>query len=411
MSRRHYQKKAGLPVWVVFLLTVVLVAAVGVGVWIARRGAGKTPVAPDEIETVAAPTAAPTPTSSPTPTPEPTPEPTPTPEPDQRDYTAEEAETVWDGNVLLVKQDEHWKALNLFGGGGGYAYIEALNTLRERVGGGVTIYSMPVPLNSQFYTPSNAREYTTDQRECFAEIHSQLDSAIVPIDLCPVFRKHTEEPIYLRTDTHWAQLGAYYAARTFAEAAGVEFDDISTYEKAVNEGYVGTMSLYTDSDRLENDPEDFTYYMPTNEYHTYYYDSYFNYLFEDDLFWDVSVGGSYLMYMGGDGYLVKIANPAIHNGRKLILLKDSYGNAEVPWLTDSFEEVFVLDIRGLDSNLVSFIRDLGVTDVLFSMGAYSVVAENSEHLMTLITQNEGEVMVDAQLSASAPEPETPDADA
>ena len=331
-----------------------------------------------------------------TPTPAPTPEPTPTPEPDQKDYTLEEAEVVWDNNLLLTYQDGHWKALNLFGGGDGEAYIEALNTLQEKVGDGVTIYSMPAPLNSQFYTPKNALEYTSDQEECFDAIAKQLDPRIKSINLVPVMRKHTEEPIYLRTDTHWSQLGTYYAVRAYAQAAGVEYPDISEYEAKVNEDFLGSMSVYCDDDRILNDPEDFPYYLPAEGYRTFYYDTNFNYSFEDDLFWDVDTDSSYLMYMGGDGYVVKIQNPKVKNGRRMILIKDSYGNSEVPWFVNSFEEVYVVDMRYLESNLVSVIRDMKITDVLFSMSAYSVVGGNSYNLMELIEQNEGETIYDAQ---------------
>lgn len=152
-----------------------------------------------------------------------------TEEPDQTDYTAEEAEFDLTNGLLVVYQNGHWKCLGLFGGGSGSSYISALNTLQEELGDSVTIYSMPCPLASQFYVPSNASGYSADQDACFESIAEQLDSNIVSINICSVLAKHTDEDIYLRTDHHWAPLGAYYAARTFAEAAGVDFADITEY--------------------------------------------------------------------------------------------------------------------------------------------------------------------------------------
>ena len=46
-----------------------------------------------------------------------------------------------------------------------------------------------------------------------------IASGITSVDICPVLKQHTEENIYCRTDHHWQPLGAYYAAKTFAEAA------------------------------------------------------------------------------------------------------------------------------------------------------------------------------------------------
>ena len=57
----------------------------------------------------------------------------------------------------------------------------------------------------------------------FDGIAAKLNSGIQSVNVVDVMKKHTEENIYLRTDHHWQPLGAYYAARTFAEAAGVPF--------------------------------------------------------------------------------------------------------------------------------------------------------------------------------------------
>lgn len=177
----------------------------------------------------------------------------------------------------------------------------------------------------------------------------------------------------------------------------------------VNQGYVGTMYAYSKDSRILNDPEDFIYYIPTNDYTTYYYDRSFNYQYESRLIQEVSVDNSYLMFMGGDDKIVKIMTD-VDNGRKLLVIKDSYGNAEIPFYTSSFEEIYVIDMRYFNCNLVNFIEDLGITDVLFTMCSYSVVGTNADNLSTLITQNADERVVDEQAveAAATPEPtETP----
>lgn len=336
-------------------------------------------------------------------------------EADQKDYRADDAEVDWSNGLLVVNQDGHWKCLALFGGGDDTNYVNSLNTLHEKLGDGVTIYSMPAPLASQFYVPSNAAEYSSDQSERFDQIAAQLDPGIVSINLCPVLQKHTEEEIYLRTDHHWAPLGAYYACRTFAEAAGVPFADLSAYEEKVNPGYVGTMYAYSEDARILNDPEDFVYYVPQNQYRTFYYDTYFNYEFENDLLLETDTANSYMMFMGGDARIVKIKTD-VNNGRKLIVIKDSYGNAEIPFYTGSFQEIYVVDMRYFAPNLVNFIQDLGITDVLFTMCAYSVVGTNAENLPGLLTQNadlrvEDPYTETEEASAASPSPEpTPSAD-
>lgn len=310
-----------------------------------------------------------------------------------KDYTKEEAEVENVNGLLIVKQDGHYKALSLFGGGSGTDYINALNSLQEQVGDDVTIYSMPIPLNSEYYLPRNAADYSVSQAENFQEIASKLNKGIVSVDVCPVLAQHTEEPIYCRTDHHWQPLGAYYAAETFAKAAGVPFNKLEKYSKNVNEGYVGTMYAFTEDSRILNDPEDFIYYKPTWDYETYYYDTYFNYQYEDELFVDVDVDNSYLMFMGSDALITKI-DTRVNNDRTLLLIKDSYGNAEVPFYTSSFEHIIVVDMRYFNRNLVNFIEEMGVTDVLFSMCSYSVVGVNAESLPWLLVQDPDTQIVD-----------------
>ena len=310
-----------------------------------------------------------------------------------KDYTKEEAEADDVNGLLIVKQDGHYKVLSLFGGGSGTDYYTSLNALREKVGKDVNIYSMPIPLNSEFYLPSNAADYSVSHAENFKELASNLNPGIVSVDVCSVLGEHTEEPIYCRTDHHWQPLGAYYAAEAFAKAAGVPFKELGEYTKGINQGYVGTMYAFTEDSRVLNDPEDFVYYLPNWDYDTYYYDTDFEYMYEGDLFVDVDVSNSYLMFMGSDSMITKI-DTGVDNDRVLLLIKDSYGNAEVPFYTASFEHIFVVDMRYFDRNLVSFIKEMGVTDVLFSMCAYSVVGINAENLPVMLEQDADSKIVD-----------------
>ena len=330
-------------------------------------------------------------------------EPEPEPEePDQKDFRAEEAEFGLSNGLMVVYQDGHWKCLSLFGGGDGEVYADALNSLQSTVGSSVKIYSMPAPLSSQFYVPSNAADYSNDQQACMDKVHEKLDDRIVYVDACPELQKHTEEEIYCRTDHHWQALGAYYACKVFAKAAGVPYLDLEKdFTKGVNEGYVGTMYAYSEDSRILNDPEDFTYYAPNVEYDAYYYDTAFNYKFKEDiLFYNFTGSSSYLMFIDGDENVVKI-NTKVHNGRKLLVIKDSYGNAEIPFLVGSFEQVYVADMRYFERNLPNFIKSQGITDVLFSMCTYSVVGGNASCLTTLMTQDPDSEIVDEQPAISA----------
>ena len=269
------------------------------------------------------------------------------------------------------------------------------------------IYTMIAPTAGEYYLPSNFADYNAIQKNSVDSIASQLDEDIVTVDAISALAEHTDEDIYLRTDHHWQPLGAYYAAEAFAKAADVPFTDISTYEKVVKDGYVGTMYAFTESVNILNDPEQFVFYKPSNKYYTYYYDTAYNFDYEFPLFVDMPVGSSYSTFMGGDMKIVRIETD-VKNGRKLLIFKDSYGNAEVPFYTGSFEEIYVCDMRYFDLNAIEFIKENGITDLLFTMCTFSATGPNANGLNVVLdnpTREELEAMAATATTTTAPEPE------
>ena len=315
-----------------------------------------------------------------------------------RNYREEDADYKIENGVIVVYQDGHYRGLEMFGGGSGNAYVDALNDLRDRLDDDVRMYSMIAPLASEYYTPANCAEYTVNQKEYFDDLASRLHDGITSIDIDSVLAQHTAEPIYCRTDHHWMPLGAYYATQTFAKVAGVDFKELSTFQPKTIEGFVGTMYAFSGGDiNIKNDPEDFTYYVPDNygQCRTDYYDTAFNYDGSGNFFQGVGdpQTNAYLTFFGGDEQIVKV-HTNIKNGRKLLIIKDSYGNAEPEFLMNSFEDIYIVDMRYFQPNLVDFIEQLDITDVLFTMVTYSAFGDNSYNLPDLITQNAGMTIVD-----------------
>ncbi|MBQ7046224.1 MAG: hypothetical protein IJN85_00595, partial [Oscillospiraceae bacterium] len=85
----------------------------------------------------------------------------------------------------------------------------------------------------------------------------------------------------------------------------------------------------------------------------------------------------YLVFIGTDMAVTHV-HTDVANGRKLAIVKDSYGNALVPCLTGSFEDIYVVDMRYLEVNAVSLFREWGITDLLFAMNTFSATGKNSE---------------------------------
>ena len=263
----------------------------------------------------------------------------------------------------------------------GQWYGEMINKYKEMVGPDVNVYNMSIPLASQFYMPPGFEDAYDDESAAIKNIGSALQD-VKNIDLIDTMKAHLNEYIYSRTDHHWTPLGAYYAVQQFCEEAGVDFvSDLSKYEKCVKEGFCGTMYSFTNVQELADHPDTFTYYKPQNEYTTKYYDETFTTATEGDLFCDWVEGvGCYSVFMGGDLQIPEITTD-VNNGRVLVLIKDSYGNALVPFFVGSFEKIYVVDFRHAECKMKDLFEKVGATDILFGMSISSGYTPGQIELM------------------------------
>lgn len=246
-------------------------------------------------------------------------------------------------------------------------YASLINSYKDALGENVNVYNLVVPTSVEFYLPNKFKKYSSSQKDSIDYIYSQLDDDVTSVDAYSVIAQHTDEQIYFRTDHHWTPLGAYYAYTAFAEQLELDYPDISEYTEKIKQGYVGTLYGYTNDSRLKDAPEDFHYFLPPDvDYTTTYYDyATLKSKGESILFFENATGtNTYSMFLGTDAIHTKIKTN-VNNGRKIVVFKESYGNAFVPFLVNSFEEIYVIDIRYFGTNAVQYIKSIGATDVLF----------------------------------------------
>lgn len=263
----------------------------------------------------------------------------------------------------------------LFGGNKamGTRYAELLSKYKEAMGENVNVYNIVVPTSVEFYLPKKFQKFSSSEKNAIDHIYQSYKADIIPVDAYSEIAAHTDEYIYLRTDHHWSHRGAYYAYAALVKAMGETPLDInSDYEVKEIDGYVGSLYGYTGDPVLKENPELFTYYKPKSDYKTYYYD--YDTLKpkgEGKLFYDnVSSDNCYGVFIGADAIHTKIVTE-LDTGRKVCVFKESYGNAFVPYLVDSFDEIYVIDIRYFGMNAVEYMKQQGITDVIFINNAFA----------------------------------------
>ena len=337
------------------------------------------------------------PEPEPAPTPEPAPEPGPAPEPEAgaenrevgeytNKVTADANAKIAHAGILIVGKEPRARALMAFGGGaeGGASYAESAN-LYKRTFPDVNVYVMPIPTAIEFYCPDSARKPGRSQRAMINNIFRRLDPSVHAVDIHTTLGRHAAEDIYLRTDHHWAPLGAFYAAKRFCAVANVPFPDLDAYDRKVVQRFVGSMYGYSRDIAIKNSPEDFVYYEPNRALYT---TTYINYRLDRKYrvtgeslpvrgpyfihFGDGS-GGAYNTFMGGDAKITKVETN-VNNGRRVLIMKDSFGNAVPGYRFYSFEQVHVIDFRYFTRDMHQYVRENKITDILFCNNVFSCYA-------------------------------------
>jgi hypothetical protein len=78
----------------------------------------------------------------------------------------------------------------------------------------------------------------------------------------------------------------------------------------------------------------------------------------------VSGENSYSVFIHGDLPICKMESTH-KNGRKICLVKESYGNAFAPFLTNNYEKVIVVDQRSYKGNFIEMLKAEGINELLF----------------------------------------------
>ena len=315
---------------------------------------------------------------------------------------ADENAKIGSSGIIIVGSGKNVRALNAFGGSasGGGEFAAAVSRYKKEMPD-VNVYAMVIPLSSEFYTPDKAKSVTRPQQPFIKNIYSKLENGARGVNAYNALADHVEEDIYLRTDHHWAPLGAFYAAQEFAKTAGVPFKPLTSYTKNVIHGFVGSMYGYSNDIAVKNAPEDFVYYTPNGiDYTTTYwiYDVNKDYRvtrerkpFDGQYFAKFHDGSSaaYSTFMGGDQKLTRVktgANP----GRRLMVIKDSYGNALPGYLFYSFDEIHIVDFRYFTRNMKKYVRDNKITDIVFCVNVFNAYSSSAAKKITaFLNQGDG----------------------
>ena len=251
-------------------------------------------------------------------------------------------------------------------------YQSTVNAVADSLSGVSQVYAMAIPLSSGITLPDELFSDIpgSDQAQAEKDILAGMGQNVKTIPLHDVMMSHRTEYIYFRTDHHWTALGAYYAYVQFCTAKGITPHNLSDYEVSQFPGFLG--SFYNDGgkpDAMKNDPDTVNAYHPVSATASMKYgDNENSTLTGGQVIFDESTASASLKYgtfIMGDNPFTVIENPEVSNGESCIVVKESFGNAFVPFLVDHYQTVYVVDYRYYGGSVTALARSKNVSDVLF----------------------------------------------
>lgn len=198
-----------------------------------------------------------------------------------------------------------------------------------------------------------------DEELYLEQISNVLEGSF--FDTAVVLREHKDEDLFYKTDHHWKTLAAFYVYQAWAELQGFYVPEITDFDvTTVSDGFQGTiqskLGIQTKGDTIE-------LFLPKNDIS--YTVKKGNREAENSLYdyAALETKDKYSVYFGGNYGIVNIKTQN-KNGRKALMIKDSYANCFIPFMIGEFEEIDIVDLRYTNQRLSQTIELGGYTDML-----------------------------------------------
>lgn len=238
--------------------------------------------------------------------------------------------------------------------------VHAVNSLCNI---GIPLSLAIIPTAAELYAdllPDGAPNDSQSTVICAAYAQTTLQA----VDLLSALSVHADEDIFYKTDHHWTSLGAYYAANALRSAWGLpEIDREALAEESVSDEFYGTLYSSSGFFWIPPDTMEALIALPENSsvarvenngtvetLPLYNYDR----LSEKD---------KYTFFLGGN-IPCAVVETGTENSPSLLILRDSYADSLVPFLTDSFSDIHLIDLRYYTGSVREYITAHKIDRVL-----------------------------------------------
>lgn len=254
------------------------------------------------------------------------------------------------------------------------AYADIVNGVAEKLKGTVQVYDIAIPTAIGIVLPDDIAATlpnNSDQDAAIKKIFAKISDDVVKVNSYDNLMQHRDEYLYFHTDYHWNGRGAYYAYEAFCNAKGITPYTLEERKQQNFENFLGVLYWKNSSEdeALKTNPDTVEAFHPHSANAKMRYTDQKGDTYDWDIIRDVSdwkPSTKYSTFAAADNPIAVFENPDVTDGSVAVVVKESYGNALMPYLVDHYSTIYEIDYRYWTGNLVDFVREKGANDLIFA---------------------------------------------
>ena len=216
-----------------------------------------------------------------------------------------------------------------------------------------------------------------DQSQMFSMVERGPGDSVSWVDAYSALNKHKTEKLYYKTDHHWTTQAAFYVFQEAAAGLGIEGDVSDDYVSyTVTDSFNGVLASKSGAGLDEKEQIDI--YVPTEGDD----DVIVNYVDEAKKrtsLYDSSkleTRDKYGVFFGGNTSVMDIKTMSTSRQR-LLVVKDSFADCFIPFLTPYYREIVVVDPRYYSGTLEDIMETYRITDALILYSGNTFMTDNN----------------------------------
>lgn len=216
--------------------------------------------------------------------------------------------------------------------------------------------------------PSNVN--MENQEDIINTMYESMEN-VLAIDVTDVLKENKNDYIFFKTDHHITSDGAYLIYKKYCEEVGITPALKQDFTREiVSKEFLGTFD--SKAQILNQAKDEIVVYknnINTNLVSVEYDNSTTNSIFNEEY---LTPKDKYSYFLNGNNAKV-VVKTNVKNGKKLLVIKDSYAHIMSQFLVQNYEEIHFIDPRYYRNSMTNYVKDNNITETLIMYNLSNLV--------------------------------------